>query len=70
MKIDIWFGDGRCARCYAPSFDRNLVIAKENEQVGAEYLTKKIGVEVKLRGNLSTLCLNGSNCVVSLLLFY
>ena len=43
MKIDIWFGDGRCSRCYAPSFDRNLVIAKEDEQVWAEYLTKKIG---------------------------
>ena len=43
MKIDIWFDDGRCSRCYAPSFDRNLVIAKEDEQVWAEYLTKKIG---------------------------
>lgn len=42
MKIDIWFDDGRCSRCYAPSFDRNLVIAKEDEQVWAEYLTKKI----------------------------
>ena len=43
MKIDVWFDDGRCSRCYAPSFDRNLVIAKEDEQVWAEYLTKKIG---------------------------
>lgn len=43
MKIDIWFDDGRCSRCYAPSFDRNLVIAKEDEPVWAEYLTKKIG---------------------------
>lgn len=43
MKIDIWFNDGRCSRCYAPSFDRNLVIAKEDEPVWAEYLTKKIG---------------------------
>ena len=43
MKIDIWFDDGRCSCCYAPSFDRNLVIAKEEEQVWAEYLTKKIG---------------------------
>ena len=43
MKIDIWFDDGRCSCCYAPSFDRNLVIAKEDEQVWAEYLTKKIG---------------------------
>lgn len=43
MKIDIWFNDGRCTRCYAPSFDRNLVIAKEDEPVWAEYLTKKIG---------------------------
>ena len=42
MKIDIWFNDGRCSRCYAPSFDKNLVIAKEDEQVWAEYLTKKI----------------------------
>ena len=43
MKIDIWFDDGRRSLCYAPSFDRNLVIAKEDEQVWAEYLTKKIG---------------------------
>lgn len=43
MKVDIWFNDGRCSRCYAPSFDRNLVVAKEDEQVWAEYLTKKIG---------------------------
>lgn len=43
IKIDIWFDDGRCSCCFAPSFDRNLVIAKENEQVWAEYLTKKIG---------------------------
>ena len=43
MKIDIWFNDGRCSRCYAPSFDRNLVIAKEDEPVWAEYLTKMIG---------------------------
>ena len=43
MKIDIWFDDGRCSCCYAPSFDRNLVIAKEDEQIWAEYLTKKIG---------------------------
>lgn len=43
MKIDIWFDDGRCSCCYVPSFDRNLVIAKEDEQVWAEYLTKKIG---------------------------
>lgn len=43
MKIDIWFDDGRCSRCYAPSFDRDLVIAKEDEAVWAEYLTKKIG---------------------------
>lgn len=43
MKIDIRFDDGRCTCCYAPSFDRNLVIAKEDEQVWAEYLTKKIG---------------------------
>ena len=43
MKIDIWFNDGRCSRCYAPSFARNLVIAKEDEPVWAEYLTKKIG---------------------------
>ena len=43
MRIDIWFNDGRCSRCYAPSFDRNLVIAKEDEPVWAEYLTKKIG---------------------------
>ncbi len=43
MKIDIWFDDGRCSCCYSPSFDRNLVIAKEDEQVWAEYLTKKIG---------------------------
>lgn len=43
MKIDIWFDDGRCSQCYAPSFDRNLVIAKEDEQVWAECLTKKIG---------------------------
>ena len=43
MKIDIWFGDERRSCCYAPSFDRNLVIAKEDEQVWAEYLTKKIG---------------------------
>lgn len=42
MKIDIWFNDGRCSRCYAPSFDKNLVIAKEDEQLWAEYLTKKI----------------------------
>ena len=43
MKIDIWFDDGRCSRCFAPSFDRNLVIAKEDEPIWAEYLTKKIG---------------------------
>ena len=43
MKIDIWFNDGRCSRCNAPSFARNLVIAKEDEPVWAEYLTKKIG---------------------------
>lgn len=43
MKIDIWFNDGRCTRCYAPSFDRNLVIAKEDEPIWAEYITKKIG---------------------------
>ena len=43
MKIDIWFNDGRCSRCYAPTFARNLVIAKEDEPVWAEYLTKKIG---------------------------
>ena len=43
MKIDIWFNDGRCSRCYAQSFARNLVIAKEDEQVWAEFLTKKIG---------------------------
>ena len=43
MKIDIWFNDGRCSRCYAPTFARNLVIAKEDEPLWAEYLTKKIG---------------------------
>ena len=43
MKIDIWFNDGRCTRCYAPSFVRNLVIAKEDEPIWAEYITKKIG---------------------------
>lgn len=43
MKIDIWFNDGRCSRCYAPSFARDLVIAKEDEPVWAEYLVKKIG---------------------------
>lgn len=43
MKIDIWFNDGRCTRCYASSFDRNLVIAKEDEPIWAEYITKKIG---------------------------
>ena len=43
MKIDIWFDDGRCSRCNAPSFARDLIIAKENEPVWAEYLTKKIG---------------------------
>lgn len=43
MKIDVCFDDDRCSRCYMPSFDRNLVIAKEDEQVWAEYLTKKIG---------------------------
>lgn len=43
MKIDIWFNDCRCSRCNAPSFARDLVIAKEDEPVWAEYLTKKIG---------------------------
>lgn len=43
MRIDIWFNDGRCSRCYSPSFDRNLVISKEDEPIWAEYLTKKIG---------------------------
>lgn len=43
MKIDVWFDDGRCSRCYAPALDGNLVIEKEDEPVWAEYLTKKIG---------------------------
>lgn len=43
MKIDIWFNDGRCSRCYTPAFAKDLVIAKEDEPVWAEYLTKKIG---------------------------
>lgn len=43
MKIDIWFNDGRCSRCCTPAFARDLVIAKEDELVWAEYLTKKIG---------------------------
>lgn len=43
MKIDIWFDDGRCSRCYVPAFARNLAIARVDEPVWAEYLMKKIG---------------------------
>ena len=43
MKIDIWFNNGRCSCYYAPSFSKGLFIAKEDEQVWAEHLTKKIG---------------------------
>lgn len=43
MKIDIWFDDGRCSRCYTPAFARDLFIAKDDEAVWAEYLMKKIG---------------------------
>ncbi len=43
MKIDIWFNDGRCSRCYVPAFARNLAIARVDEPVWAEYLMKKIG---------------------------
>lgn len=42
MKIDIWIHDSKGLRGYAPSFDRNLVIAEEDEPIWAEYLIKKI----------------------------
>ena len=35
--------DGRCSCYYALSFSKGLLIAKEDEQVWAEHLTKKIG---------------------------
>lgn len=54
MKIDIWFNDGRCSRCYTPSFDRNVAIAKEDETIWAEYLTKKIGELITPEAKKST----------------